>query len=110
MYNNVFVCIRLYVEYRERVPIRLFVCFHSNNSRHSPSPGRSPSHTPKPASDSKGDENKTRSTGEGGVRGGTADGPPVRQNALLQVSEAHLAILPDEDGDTYVTTHKPKIY
>ena len=23
-----------------------------------------------------------------------------RQNALLQVSEAHLAILPDEDGDT----------
>ena len=25
-----------------------------------------------------------------------------RQNALLQVSEAHLAILPDEDGDTYV--------
>ena len=25
---------------------------------------------------------------------------PQAQNALLQVSEAHLAILPDEDGDT----------
>ncbi len=30
------------------------------------------------------------------------EGTDQRQNALLQVSEAHLAILPDEDGDTYV--------
>ena len=28
------------------------------------------------------------------------DGKPGPRNALLQVSEAHLAILPDEDGDT----------
>ena len=31
---------------------------------------------------------------------GTEKGEGKRQNALLQVSEAHLAILPDEDGDT----------
>ena len=37
---------------------------------------------------------ETRKEGEGQV---TTDN---RQNALLQVSEAHLAILPDEDGDT----------
>lgn len=35
-------------------------------------------------------------SGGGGV--GLVGG--VRQNALLQVGEAHLAILPDEDGDT----------
>ena len=28
------------------------------------------------------------------------EGEAKRQSALLQVSEAHLAILPDEDGDT----------
>ena len=39
-----------------------------------------------------------RGTQPGGERNvGMNDG---RQNALLQVSEAHLAILPDEDGDT----------
>ena len=26
--------------------------------------------------------------------------PAEKQNALLKVTEAHLAILPDEDGDT----------
>ena len=37
--------------------------------------------------------------GEGG--GGAGEETEVkRQSALLQVSEAHLAILPDEDGDT----------
>ena len=39
-------------------------------------------------------ESKRRREGEGQRR---REGP---QNALLQVSEAHLAILPDEDGDT----------
>ena len=32
--------------------------------------------------------------------GGEEEGEVKRQSALLQVSEAHLAILPDEDGDT----------
>ena len=36
---------------------------------------------------------------EGGTGTGK-DGKPGPRNALLQVSEAHLAILPDEDGDT----------
>ena len=36
--------------------------------------------------------------GEGG--GGEEEAEAKRQSALLQVSEAHLAILPDEDGDT----------
>ena len=32
--------------------------------------------------------------------GSEEEGEAKRQSALLQVSEAHLAILPDEDGDT----------
>ena len=32
--------------------------------------------------------------------GGEEETEAKRQSALLQVSEAHLAILPDEDGDT----------
>ena len=38
--------------------------------------------------------------GTGSGTGTTKDGKPGPRNALLQVSEAHLAILPDEDGDT----------
>ena len=48
-----------------------------------------------------------RKAGEGsGVLGGKVQGrggeamPVEKQNALLKVTEAHLAILPDEDGDT----------
>ena len=35
-----------------------------------------------------------------GEDGGAEETEAKRQSALLQVSEAHLAILPDEDGDT----------
>ena len=35
-----------------------------------------------------------------GKGGEGEEGEVKKQSALLQVSEAHLAILPDEDGDT----------
>ena len=44
-----------------------------------------------------GGAERERRTESGERNVGINDG---RQNALLQVSEAHLAILPDEDGDT----------
>ena len=43
---------------------------------------------------------KGTGTGIGTGIGIGKDGKPGPRNALLQVSEAHLAILPDEDGDT----------
>ena len=82
------------------------------------SPSRSPAHSPHPQSDTQqkdgidtakpkggtaagGSRMGTSSgTGTGNGNGTGADGKPASRNALLQVSEAHLAILPDEDGDT----------
>ena len=55
----------------------------------------------------KGGEGGSRMGTSSGIRTGNGsgivtgkDGKPGPRNALLQVSEAHLAILPDEDGDT----------
>ena len=67
-------------------------------SPHSP---RADKATPTPAAG--GGEKAGEGTGMLGgriqPRGG--EGMPVeKQNALLKVTEAHLAILPDEDGDT----------
>ena len=46
---------------------------------------------------------RQRVAGGGEEGGGREEEAEVkRQSALLQVSEAHLAILPDEDGDTWV--------
>ena len=39
-------------------------------------------------------------TGAGGTLKSRGEEAEPVQNALLKVSEAHLAILPDEDGDT----------
>ena len=83
------------------------------------SPNRSPAHSPRPQNDARqkdvSDTAKPKggSAAAGGSRMGTSsgtetgngtevgpDGKPGPRNALLQVSEAHLAILPDEDGDT----------
>ena len=89
------------------------------------SPNRSPAHSPHPLNDIPQkdgvDSSKARPKGAPGIgtSRGTgiglesvtgigpmsgpeigADGKPGPRNALLQVSEAHLAILPDEDGDT----------
>ena len=83
------------------------------------SPSRSPAHSPRPqnniwqkdVSDTAKLKGGSAATGgsEMGPSSGTEtgngtaigpDGKPGPRNALLQVSEAHLAILPDEDGDT----------
>ena len=54
-------------------------------------------HSLEQAEGHQGGAERERGTESGERNVGINDG---RQNALLQVSEAHLAILPDEDGDT----------
>ena len=73
---------------------------------HVSTPSRSPSHSPHPPKDGEPSDRVGNVVSRGGASGeerGTGSGPdgkPGPRNALLQVSEAHLAILPDEDGDT----------
>ena len=105
--------------------IYMYIILHRKSP--SPKPGgsssRSPSHSPHPPDDNlhvdSVEKAKSRGATEDGsvigirkeTRIGTGigkgtgmgigkDGKPGPRNALLQVSEAHLAILPDEDGDT----------
>ncbi len=77
-------------------------------------PAHSPTHSPASivshSTEGEGNEDATHNIGGGrqpvvtnGETRKEGDGHVTtdhRQNALLQVSEAHLAILPDEDGDT----------
>ena len=91
----------------------------SQSPQRAVSPSRSPAHSPRPQNNAQQKDGidtvakpkgGTSAGGSGmGTSSGTGtgnettigpDGKPGPRNALLQVSEAHLAILPDEDGDT----------
>ena len=103
-----------------RVLLLCDYCFSPLRRSQSPqpvaSPSRSPAHSPRPPKDGQRMDSVDSTKVRGGAResgSGTGsgsrsetgieigkDGKPGPRNALLQVSEAHLAILPDEDGDT----------
>ena len=108
---------------KQIIVLMVLLCSHSiHRGSQSPqravSPSRSPAHSPHPQNDTQqkdgvdtakpkggaaagGSGTGTSSgTGTGNGTGIGADGKPGPRNALLQVSEALLAILPDEDGDT----------
>ena len=90
----------------------------SQSPQRAVSPSRSPAHSPHPQNDTQQKDGIDTAKPKGGATAGGsgtgtssgtgtgngtvigADGKPGPRNALLQVSEAHLAILPDEDGDT----------
>lgn len=94
----------------------------SQSPQRAVSPSRSPAHSPRPQNDLQQKDGVDSAKPKGGTVAGAGgsgmgtgpssgtgtgngtrigpDGKPGPRNALLQVSEAHLAILPDEDGDT----------
>ncbi len=81
------------------------LCVYCSSRQPSSSPARcrSPSpHTPPHMDTTDTAGGRDRKPAEGGDKGKlqSRGSPRLPENALLKVTEAHLAILPDEDGDT----------